>query len=431
MSWSATRGRSPAVGPSKPRLLQVLGPGLISGASDDDPTAIATYSQVGARFGYGLLWLSILCFPIMAVVQEVSGRIGRTTGRGLAANIEAHESALLVKVCVFLLLIANTVEIGADLGAMADVVRLLIGGPHLLYVVVFGGACVGLQIFMQYTRYVAVLKWATLSLLAYVAAALLAKVTWTEVGRGLVPSLSWDREFVTSVVAIFGVALSPYIVFWQSAQEAEDQRVKPAREPLVEAPEQADAALRRIRIDTYVGMAVATIVGLSIMVTTAATLHQNAVTEVTTSAQAAEALRPVAGPFAFALFALGIVGTGLLAVPVLAGSAAYAMGEALRWRVGLAWQPSEAKSFYATLAAAGAIGIGFNFVGIDPIRALYWSAVLNGVVAIPALALMMRMASRRSVMGAFTIGLSLQIIGWAAVVIMTASVGAMVVTRAL
>jgi Mn2+/Fe2+ NRAMP family transporter len=419
------RAPSPVVGPSKPRLFKVLGPGLISGASDDDPVAIATYSQTGAKFGYELSWLSFLCFPIMAVVQEVSGRIGRTTGQGLAANIRQHYSPWLLLGCVLLLLCANIVAIGADLGAMADVARLMIGGPHLLYVFLFGALCVGLQIFMQYTRYVAVLKWTTLSLLAYFAAALLANVAWTDVLRGLAPRPSWNREWITTVVAIFGVAISPYIFFWQSAQEAEDQRVKPRREPLVDAPEQAPAALERIRLDTYAGMAVATLVGLAIMVTTAATLHAQGTTDIQTSAQAAEALRPVAGSFAFGLFALGIIGTGLLAVPVLAGSAAYAIGEARRWRVGLAREPAEAKSFYATLAFAATVGVIFNFVGVDPMRALYWSAVVNGIVAVPVLALMMLMASRKSVMGEFTIGAPLRIIGWTAVAIMGLSVIAM------
>lgn len=423
--------RSAVVGPSRPRLLEVLGPGLISGASDDDPTAIATYSQAGATFGYSLCWLSILCFPIMGAVQEISGRIGRTTGRGLAANLRSHHQGWVVRSFVLLLFAGNTVAIGADLGAMADAVRLLVGGPHLLYVVLFGIVCVGMQIFMRYTRYVSILKWTTLSLLSYVAAVLLAKVSWAEVAASLIPKLSLDRHWITTVVAIFGVAISPYIFFWQSDQEAEDQRVKPEREPLVDAPEQAENAIERIQIDTYVGMAVATIVGLAIMITTAATLHATGTTDIQTSAQAAEALRPVAGSFAFVLFALGIVGTGLLAVPVLAGSAAYAIGEALHWRVGLSKQPTEAKAFYATLAIAALIGVAFNFAGIDPIRALFWSAVINGVIAVPVLAIMMLIASRASVMGEFTIGARLKVTGWAAVAVMAASVVAMGVLAVL
>lgn len=414
-----------AVGPSKPRLLRVLGPGLISGASDDDPTAIATYSQTGAGFGYALCWLPLACYPFMVAVQQVSARIGRTTGRGLAGAMRKHYPPVLLQGSVLLLLIANTVAIGADLGAMADVVRLLIGGPHLLYVVLFGGLCVALQVFMRYTRYVKVLKWTTLSLLGYAAAMVLANVSWSGVAAGLVPRLPRSGEGVTAVVAVFGVALSPYLFFWQSSQEAEDQHVKPEREPLVKAPQQAPAALERIELDTLVGMAVAVLVGLAIMITTAATLHESGVREIATSAQAAEALRPVAGPLAFALFALGIIGTGLLAVPVLAGSAAYAIGEARRWPVGLSRAPLEAKAFYGTLAAATALGAAINFAGIDPMRALYWSAVLNGIIAAPVLTMAMLVASRRSIMGEFTIGWVLRLLGWGTVALIAASVLAM------
>jgi Mn2+/Fe2+ NRAMP family transporter len=355
----------------------------------------------------------------------VSGRIGRTTGEGIAGNLRRHYPAWLLHGTVLLLLAANVIQIGADLGMMADVVRLLTGGPQYVFVLLFGAGCVTMQIFMRYGRYVAVLKWTTLSLLGYVAGVLLIDVPWAEVGRGLIPPLRWNADLVTTVVAIFGVAISPYVFFWQSAQEAEDQRVKPERAPLVEAPEQAPRAIERIRIDTYVGMAVAILVGLAIMITTGATLHKAGATEIASSAEAAEALKPVAGAFAYALFALGIVGTGLLAVPVLAGSAASAVGEAWRLPVGLGRRPLDAKAFYGTLAVATAIGIAMNLAGIDPIRALYWSAVVNGVVAVPVLTLMMLMASRRRVMGEFTIGRPLRIIGWAATAIMALAVAAM------
>ncbi len=417
--------RSAAVGPSSPRLLGVLGPGLISGASDDDPVAIGTYSQAGAGFGYALCWLPLLCWPLMVAVQEISGRIGRTTGRGLAGAIGRHYPPWLLRGCVVLVLFANTVAVGADLGAMGDALHLLVGGPRLLYVVLFGAVCVGMQVFLRYTRYVAVLKWTTLSLLAYFAAAALAGVSWGEVARALLPSLSADPGWITTVVAIFGVALSPYLLFWQSAQEVEDQRVLPRRKPLLKAPEQAPAALKRIELDTAVGMGVAVLVGLAIMVTTAATLHASGATEIQSSAQAAEALRPAAGPFAFVLFALGIIGTGLLAVPVLAGSAAYALGEACRWPVGLSRGPQEAKAFYGTLAAATAVGAALNLTGVDPMRALYWSAVVNGVVAAPLLALAVLVASRRDAMGAFSIGWPLRAVGWATVALLAASAGAM------
>ena len=415
---------SPAVGPSRPRLLGVLGPGLISGASDD-PVAIGTYSQAGAGFGYALCWVPLLCWPLMAVVQEISGRIGRTTGQGLAGAISRNCPSALLWGCVLLILFANTVALGADLGAMGDALNLLIGGPRLLYVALFAALCVGMQVFLRYTRYVSILKWTTLSLLAYFAAAALAGVEWGAVARGMVPGVSADEGWVTAVVALFGVALSPFLLFWQSAQEVEDQRVIPRREPLLRAPEQAPAALRRIRLDTAIGMGVAVLVGLAIVVTTAATLHAEGATAIASSAQAAEALRPVAGPFAFALFALGIIGTGLLALPVLAGPAAYAIGEAFRWPVGLSRGPLEAKAFYGTLAAATAAGVAFNLAGVDPIRALYWSAVVNGVTAAPLLALAVLVASRRDIMGDFAIGPVLRIAGWATVALLAASAAAM------
>lgn len=365
-------------------------------------------------------------YPLMAVVQEISARLGRTTGRGLAGNIRHHYPAWMVHACVALLLVANTVAIGADLSVMAEALHLLVGGPHLAYVALFGVFCVVTQVLMQYTRYVAVLKWTTLSLLAYVAALFAIDVPWREVGRSLVAwPTALEHGYVTSIVAVMGVALSPFIFFWQASQEAEDQRVKPQRAPLVEAPAQAAVALRRIRIDTAVGMAVANLVGLAIMITTAATLHAQGVTVVGSSADVAAALQPVAGQLALAVFAAGIIGTGLLAVPVLAGSAAYAVGEARRWPVGLGRRPLEAKAFYAAVAVATLLGIGINFTGLDPMRALYWSAVLNGTVAAPALALMVRLAADRAVMGELAIGRGLQFGGWLAVAVLTACVAAM------
>jgi NRAMP (natural resistance-associated macrophage protein)-like metal ion transporter len=410
------------VGPSKPRLLRRLGPGLISGASDDDPTAIATYTQAGARFGYDLCWLALLCLPLMIVVQEISARVGRTTGRGIAGNLRKHYPAWVLYPGIALLLVANIAAISADLAAMGSMVQIMIGGTTLLYVAALGVACVLAQVFFKYSRYVKILKWTTLSLLSYPCAVFLIGVDWGDVASRLVPRLSADRDWITTAIAIFGVALSPYILFWQASQEAEDQRVKPRREPLVKAPEQAPAALERIRIDTWAGMAVAILVGLSIIITTSAVLHAHGQTDVQSAAQAAQALAPMAGPFAFVLFAIGILGTGLLAIPVLAGSAAYAIGEALKWPVGLARQPLEAKAFYATIALATCTGIGINFLGLDPIAALYWSAVINGVVAAPALALMVIIASHPAVMGAFTIEWPLRVGGWIGVGIISACI---------
>jgi Mn2+/Fe2+ NRAMP family transporter len=332
---------SPTVGPSKPRLLGVLGPGLITGASDDDPSGIATYSQAVAQFGFAITWTLLFTYPLMAVFQEISGRIGRTTGQGIAANIRRHYPNWILQAIVSLLLLANTINIGADLGAMGDAIGLLIGGPQFLYVVLFGLLCALLQVVMQYSRYVSVLKWMTLVLFAYFGTVMVVKVPWAEAARGfIIPTFSADVAFWTTVVAIFGTTISPYLFFWQASQEVEDIQEVPERKPLVKAPKQGPDANERIGIDTYAGMAFSNLVALAIMVTTAATLHVNGITDIQPSSQAAEALKPVAGEFAFAIFSLGIVGTGLLAVPVLAGSAAYALGEARKWPTGLARQPS-------------------------------------------------------------------------------------------
>jgi NRAMP (natural resistance-associated macrophage protein)-like metal ion transporter len=417
---------SPVVGPAKPRLLGVLGPGLITGASDDDPSGIATYSQAGAQFGFGVSWLMLFSYPLMAAVQQISAQIGRVTGRGIAGNVCRHYPAWLLQAIVFLVFAANTINIAADLGAMGDVTSLLVGGPHILYVVFFGVLCAVLQVFMQYTRYVFVLEWTTLSLFTYFGTVMMVNVPWGEVVRGLiVPTVSFDAGFLTMVVAVIGTTISPYLFFWQSSQEAEDRRTKPHRKLLVRHPEQAPKAMERIRLDTYVGMGFANLVAVAIIVTTAATLHSNGVTHIQSSADAAKALEPVAGKFAFAIFALGIVGTGLLAVPVLAGSAAYAVGESRRWPVGLGRRPMEAKAFYATVALATILGIVINFSPVNPIRALFWSAVINGVVAVPVMVVMMLMTARRDVMGGFTVAGPLRLVGWAATAVMAAAALAM------
>jgi NRAMP (natural resistance-associated macrophage protein)-like metal ion transporter len=414
---------SSVVGTSKPRLLQVLGPGLITGASDDDPSGIATYSQVGAQFGYGLGWIMLFSYPLMCAVQMIAARIGRTTDHGIAGNLRRYYPASLTRVIVVLLFIANVINLGADLGAMGEAVTLLIPGPSHLYVVVFGIACIVMQVFMQYAQYVRVLKWLTLALFAYIATLFAVDVDWTQLARDLVlPPLRWDDAYLTGIVAVLGTTISPYLFFWQAAEEVEDIDTKPRREALLRMPAQGPSALHRIGIDTMVGMGFSNIVALSIIVTTAATLHAHGITDIQSSAQAAEALRPIAGNFAFALFAMGIVGTGLLAVPVLAGSSAYAIGEAMQWPSGLARQPKEAMAFYATLVLATLIGVLFNFLPIDPIRALYWSAVLNGVIAVPVMVIMMLMAARFKVMGQFAISGWLQAIGWLSTGVMALAV---------
>jgi NRAMP (natural resistance-associated macrophage protein)-like metal ion transporter len=423
---------SPAVGPSKPRLLSVLGPGLITGASDDDPSGIATYSQAGAQFGFAITWTLLFTYPLMTVIQEISGRIGRTTGCGIAANIRKHYPNWILQCIVALLLVANTINIGADLGAMGDAVTLLIGGPKILYVIAFGLLCAALQVIMQYTRYVSVLKWLTLALFAYFGTVMVARVPWAEAAYGFfIPTFSRDVAFWTTVVAILGTTISPYLFFWQASQEVEDIDEVPEREPLLDKPKQGPDANERIGIDTYVGMAFSNLVALAIMVTTAATLHASGKTDIQTSSQAAEALKPVAGEFAFAIFALGIIGTGLLAVPVLAGSAAYALGEARKWPIGLARQPREAKAFYATIVVAILVGVAIGFSPIDPIKALFWSAVINGVVAVPVMAMMMLITSNTKIMGQFTVTGVRRLVGWLATAVMAVAAVGMLVTSVI
>jgi len=417
------------VGSSKPRLLDVLGPGLITGAADDDPSGIATYSQAGAQFGFAITWTMLFSYPLMAAIQEISARIGRTTGHGIASNLRMHYPAWLLPFIVVLLFIANIINIGADLGAMGDAVGLLIGGHTAIYVVFFAVVSMCLQIFLQYTSYVSVLKWLTFSLFAYFGTVMFVKIPFGDLVHGLfIPTLSRDTAFWTTVVAILGTTISPYLFFWQASQEVEDENAMPKRTALVDAPEQSKRAFARIRLDTYVGMAFSSLVALAIMVTTAATLHVAGTVDIQTSSQAAEALKPVAGRFAFTIFALGIIGTGLLAIPVLAGSAAYALGEARKWPIGLSRQPMEAKAFYATIAIATVVGTAVEFSPIDPIKALYWSAVINGIVSCPVMLTMMLMTRRTDIMGENTIGGPLQWIGWLATAVMTVAVIGMILT---
>jgi len=394
-------------------FLQTLGPGLITGAADDDPSGIGTYSQAGAQLGYGISWTMLLTLPLMVAIQEISARVGRVTGHGIAGNACRYYPASILNIVIVLLFVANTVNIAADLAAMADALKLLIGGPGFVYVVVFGVVSVSAQIFFDYQHYSAVLKWLTLSLFAYVGALAFAHVAWGQALHGLVvPQIQWKPEFFTTLVAILGTTISPYLFFWQASQEAEEQRIDDHKEPLKKQGAHADSEFRRIRVDTIAGMGFSTLIALAIIVTAAATLHANGKTDIETSAQAAEALRPVAGAFAEIIFALGIIGTGLLAVPVLAGSAAYAIGEGRRWPVGLARKPKEAVSFYSVMALSAGIGIALNFTPISPIAALYWSAVVNGVLAVPVMVLLMVMVRRTDVMGQFLVSGGLYWLGW-------------------
>jgi len=415
--------------PEWPKLLQILGPGLITGASDDDPSGIATYSQAGAQFGFGLGWVLVLTWPLMCAIQEISARIGRVTGRGIAGVIKQHYPAPVLHALVWLLVVANTINLGADLGAMGAATQLLVGGPMLAYIAAFGVLSLLLEVFVRYSRYVSWLKWLTLSLFAYVGVAFVVHMPWASVGYHLfVPDISLKSSYLTVVVAILGTTISPYLFFWQAEEEVEEVKERSDARPLERAPDQSKREFRRIRIDTYLGMFLSNIVAIFIVITTAATLHAHGITDIQTSSQAALALKPIAGPFVFLVFALGIIGTGLLAVPVLAGSAAYAVGEALGWHVGLARKLKRAPKFYAVIAAGFLIGVGLNFTKIDPIKALFWSAVINGVVAVPVMVMMMMLSSRTKVMGRFVLPRPLKVVGWLATAVMGAAAVGMFAT---
>ena len=419
----------PVTQPKQARLLRIMGPGLITGASDDDPSGIATYSQVGAQFGYGLAWTLLFSYPLMAAIQEISARIGRVTGYGIAGNLVRHYPRWLSGGVVGVLALANIINLGADLGAMGAALKLLIGGPAHLYVLLFGVISAALEIFTRYARYVSILKWLCLSLFSYVICAFVVNVPWTEVGWAVVwPPLSLKPDYVIAIVAVLGTTISPYLFFWQAEQEVEDEKEKVGARPLVRAAEQASAEFARIRVDTYLGMALSNVIAFFIVVTTAATLYAHGVTNIQMSAEAAEALRAVAGRFTFVVFAAGIIGTGMLTLPVLSGSAAYAVGELLSWHVGLARRPARAKAFYAVIAVATAVGVGLNFTTIDPVKALYWSAVLNGVTAVPVMIVMMHLSMRSDIMARFILPLPLRVLGWVATIVMTVAVVAMVAT---
>jgi NRAMP (natural resistance-associated macrophage protein)-like metal ion transporter len=404
----------------KPRtsFLSRLGPGLVTGAADDDPSGIGTHSQVGAQFGYGLSWTFLFSFPLMVAIQEVAAEIGRVTGAGIARNMRRHYPRPLLVFMVGLLLIANIVNLGADLAAMGAAVGLLIGGPIGLYTLLFGVFCIIVEVALSYERYAAVLKWATLSLFAYVAVVIVAQVPWGEALTSLVvPRIEWTGAYATAVVAILGTTISPYLFFWQAGQEIEEQKRHKVK-PLCITPKDAGPELKRIRIDTLTGMAFSSIVSLAIVFATAATLHANGIRDIETSAQAAEALRPIAGNFAFALFALGIIGTGLLAVPVLAGSAAYAVTEMFGMAGSLDAKPTKARLFYKTIAGTTLLGVSLQYVGIDPARALYWAAVVNGVLAAPLMVMMMLIVRNPRAMGRLTLGRRATITGWIATGVM-------------
>lgn len=405
-----------------------LGPGLITGAADDDPSGIATYSQAGSQFGFNMLWTVLVTYPLMVAIQVVSARIGRVSGHGLATNLRRHYPRWLLYGVVVLLLTANTINIAADLMAMGAAVNLLVGGPTRAYTVALGLFSLALQVFMPYRRYVRVLKWLTLALFAYVGVIFAVRIPWAEVAvRTILPHVSWSGGYITTVVAVFGTTISPYLFFWQASQEVEELHAKKGQQALTQMPSQGPANLSRIRMDTIIGMAFSNLVAYFIILTTAVTLHAHHVTDIQSSSQAASALKPIAGQFAFLLFGLGIIGTGLLALPVLAGSAAYAMAGTFRWKNSLALEPQMAKRFYGIIVLATVVGLALDFTSIDPIKALFWSAVINGVTSVPIMVLMMLMASNRKIMGTFVTPAPLRLLGWLSTGVMAAAVIAMFV----
>ncbi len=406
--------------PPRPKLVDIMGPGLITGASDDDPSGIATYSQAGAQFGYAIGWTMLFSYPLMCAIQLVSAQIGRVTGHGIAGNMRRHAPSWLLYGIVALLLGANTINIGADLGAMAAALKLLVPVPLPLAVAGFTLISVLLEVFVRYSRYVSVLKWLTVSLFAYVATVFIVGVPWGHAISGiLLPHLRFSGDYLTVIVAVLGTTISPYLFFWQAGEEVEKEKEDADAQPLKDAPLQAPGEMQRIRWDTYVGMAFSNIVALAIVITAAATLHAHGITDVTTSSQAAQALKPIAGPFAFFIFAIGIIGTGMLAVPVLAGSAAYAAAETFGLRGSLELPASRALGFYAIVGAATLGGAALTLTNIDPIAMLFWSAVINGVAAVPIMAAMMWVVTRGATARKLALPRWVVVLGWLATLLMT------------
>ena len=430
-TWNGTAsGKPPTKSNGWARLLARVGPGLITGASDDDPSGIATYSQAGSRFGFGLLWTVLFSYPLMGGMQEICARIGLVTGRGLAGNLRRHFPRPLLYVVVTMLVVANTINIGSDIGAMAASVGMLVGGPILIYTLAFGVVSAIVQVLVPYHRYVAFLKWLCAALFVYIGVGFVVRIPWAQVMRStLVPSMQWSRESIEMIIAILGTTISPYLFFWQASEEVEEQQIDAWERPLKYAPEQSHWQLEHMEADTWFGMAVSNIVAFFVILTAAIVFHANGITEIRTTSEAAEALRPIAGRFAHLLFGLGIIGTGLLALPVLAGSSAYAIGEAMKWPTGLEKKPRAAEGFYVIIAVSTLAGVGLNLLHFDPIRALFWTAVINGVVSAPLMLVIMLLASRPSVMGRFTLPRRLQILGWSATAVMTAATIAFAVLR--
>jgi NRAMP (natural resistance-associated macrophage protein)-like metal ion transporter len=415
------------------RILSKLGLGIVTGAADDDPSGIATYSQAGAQFGYTMLWTLLFSFPLMAGIQEISAWIGRVTGVGIAGNIRRHYSVWVLYPVIALLLVANSINLGADIGAMGGALKLLVGGPAILYSVGFGIASAIISVVIPYRQYAQILKWSALVLLVYIATAFVAHVQWpSALAATFVPSVSLSTSYLSALMAVFGTTISPYLFFWQASQEVEEQEAAPGEKPLKHAPGQASTQLYAMRTGTYLGMGFSNFIAFFIMLDAAAVLHAHGQTDIQTATQAASALRPLAGEAAFLLFSAGIIGTGLLAIPALAGSAAYALAyalaEALKWPIGLQRKLDKAWGFYGTLCVATLMGVALDFTSINPIKALFWSAVINGIAAVPIMFVMMLMTANPKLTGTLRLPMPQRIVGWVATAVMFTVAAGMIAT---
>lgn len=406
----------------KEHPLARVGPGLITGVADDDPSGIATYSQAGAQFGLNMLWTMPLAFPLMAAVQSMCGRLGRVTGKGLAANIKSTFPPVVLLFVVMLLLIANILNIAADVAAMGEVAELVTGFNRHFMTAVFVFGTLILQVFIPYHRYVFFLKWLTFSLLAYAAVIFTVHIPWGEVAiRTVWPKFEISSTSAAVILGVFGTTISPYLFFWQASEEVENMQVGQGTQSLLSDRLPADQELRRIQWDTWSGMLYSNITAYFIILATAVTLHVSGINDIETAAQAASALRPLAGDFAYSFFALGILGVGLIGVPVLAGSAGYALSEAMGWKSGLERKVSDAGGFYGVIAVSVLAGLAIQYSPISPMKALFWSAVINGIVAVPLIVVIITLVSRKSVMGEFTVGRPMIILGWITVGVMGAA----------
>jgi NRAMP (natural resistance-associated macrophage protein)-like metal ion transporter len=427
---SASPDPSPRTDGSGPlrRVLKLLGPGLITGASDDDPSGIGTYAVAGASLGYSTLWTALVSYPMMSAVQFTCAKIGMVSGTGLAAVLRKHFPRQLVYAAVFALMVANTINAGADIGAIAAAINLLVPIPLTMLVIPIGLAILALQIWGSYAFIARWFKWLTLGLLAYVGSSLFGHPDWMDVLRGtVVPRLSLEPAYLSTLVAIFGTTISPYMFFWQASQEVEEE-VQRGRVTLEQRRAVTGAELQAARWDTRIGMLFSNVIMYFIILATGATLFQAGQTHITSAAQAAEALRPLAGDAAALLLALGLIGSGFLAVPVLTGSSAYAVADTFGWKSSLNSKPRDARGFYGVIIAGTVAGMLFNFLGINPIDALFWTAVLNGVLAPPLLVLVMLVANDRVVMGSRTNGRWLNLLGWGTTIVMTLAAIGLVVT---